>query len=260
MKLTKLFFFILITSLMTLQSCKTTQNKDTSNSPLEGKWILKSLNGESASSIFTHKIPTLNFDFEKQRVFGSGGCNSYGGNYSLTKDKLTVSNVISTMMACIGAEKEGEFFRVLSKTSDISVNGQELILKQEGKTVLVFEKAKPITAADLSGKWTLDVLEGATANVYFKEKMPFINFDIEKMRVNGNSGCNSYNAPFEVKEGKIEIGMMATTRRACLNGGMEGEKKYTQLLPGTSDLEIEKGRLILKRDGVHVATFSRYTE
>lgn len=260
MKLTKLFFFIFITtSLMAFQGCKTTQNKGTSNSALEGKWILKSLNGESASSIFTHKTPTLNFDFGKQSVFGNGGCNSYGGNFTLTKNKLTVSNVISTMMACIGGEKEGEYFQTLSKTSEVSVNGQELTLKQDGKAVLVFEKAKPITAADLSGKWTLDVLEGATANVYFKDVIPLINFDIEKMRISGNSGCNNYNAPFEVKDGKIEIGMMALTRRACLNG-MDGEKKYTQLLPGTSDLEIEKDRLILKRNGIHVATFSRYTE
>lgn len=259
MKFLKLFLFLLLPVLfITMQSCKTTQNKLSSGS-LEGKWILKSMNGEAAASLFSTKMPTLNFDFNEKSVFGNGGCNSYGGSFILSGNKLSVSNVVSTMMACFGAEKESTFFQVLSKESEISVNNNELIFKQDGKTVLVFEKAKPLTVSDLSGRWTLKVLEGATANVYFKNAIPTINFNIEDMRVSGNSGCNNYNAPFELKEGKLEIGKLALTRRGCPDG-MDGEHKYVRLVSGISDIEIENGRMILKRDGVHVATFAKEQE
>jgi len=258
MKFTKLFFILLSVTFMAFQGCKTTQNKLSSGS-LEGKWILKSMNGEAASSLFSTKVPTLNFDFDKNSVFGNGGCNSYGGNFTLSGNKLSVTNVISTMMACVGAEKEGVFFQTLSKEYELSVNGNQMMLKQGAYIVFTFEKAKPVTVHDLSGRWMLEVLEGATANVYFTDVVPTINFDAENMRVTGNSGCNNYNAPFELNGGQLKVEKMALTRRGCPNG-MEGERKYVQLVSGMSDIEIEGDRLILKRDGIHVATFVKEIE
>lgn len=46
------------------------------------------------------RVPTLRFAGD--RVTGSTGCNGYGAAYRLNGDRLTISTMISTKMACIG--------------------------------------------------------------------------------------------------------------------------------------------------------------
>lgn len=251
---------VLITSLFLLglfisfQSCKTTQGTVVENSDLDGQWVLKSMNGENAASIFKGKIPTLTFDVKKWSLFGNGGCNRYNGAFSLVKGKLLAPNIASTMMMCTEANSEGLFLQALSNSPELFLNKGILTFKQNGKVVLEFEKAKPLTVKDLSGEWILQSIEGATANVHFKDKIPTMNFNAETGRIAGNSGCNTYSAAFEFKGAQIEIKPMITTRMAC-SDGMEGEAKFTQLLTGLSDIELENGLLTLKRDGRHVASF-----
>jgi len=256
MKLRVLGSLFFLGLLVLLQSCKTTQQSSFSSKDLERKWILKSINGESASSLFSHKIPTLVLNLEEGRLSGNGGCNQYNGAFVLTKNKFSAPNIASTMMMCPGANSEGLFLQALSNNSEISLNKELLVFSQNGKTVLEFEKEKPLTVADLSGEWELQSIQGASANVYFKEKVPTIRFDAQTNRVSGNSGCNTYNAPFELKDGKLEIKPMMTTRMACIDG-MEGESKYTKILPGISEVELENGQLTLRRDRLHIATFKR---
>lgn len=237
-----------------LQSCKTTQQASVGTKELNGKWILKTFNGQKSTSLFTHKTPTLIFDTDKSVVHGNGGCNSYNGAFTLVKNKLTIANIASTMMMCPGENKESLYIQALSNNPELSFNKDILTFKQNGKVALEFEKAKPLTNNELSGQWVLQSIEGASANVYFKERIPTANFNAESNRISGNSGCNTYGATFELKDGKIEIKPMMGTRMAC-SDAMEGEAKFMRLLPGVSDIELENGLLTLKRDGVHVATF-----
>lgn len=57
--------------------------------------------------------------FTKDRIEGSAGCNSFGGAYTLEDGTLTVTQVISTKMACIGPgmEVESKFFRIIAGAS-----------------------------------------------------------------------------------------------------------------------------------------------
>lgn len=74
------------------------------------------------------------------RVFGRGGCNRYGGGYSRENDTLTVSEVVSTKMACAPAlmDLEQKFFNRLSGELAVSMNGDgALVLGDDDGRILL---------------------------------------------------------------------------------------------------------------------------
>lgn len=105
---------------------------------LGSKWELVSINGVrplAGSSI------SLNFD--KDSLGGNGGCNSYGGDYKVKGDKLSVSSVFSTEMYCMTEgvmDQEATYLQLLSQVEKISIGGEELILTTSDGSTLIFAK------------------------------------------------------------------------------------------------------------------------
>ena len=84
---------------------------------------------------------TLNFD--KDSLGGSGGCNSYGGEYKVSGEKLTISSVFSTEMYCEAAglmDQEAAYYELLSKVTGFSLEGDVLTLTTEDGETLVFQR------------------------------------------------------------------------------------------------------------------------
>ena len=252
MKLLK-YSFLLLLAVVSFQSCKTAK-QNLKSSDLTGKWILKSLDGQSTETLFPGKKPTLELNLTNSTVFGNAGCNNYSGAFTYIDNVFSTSKVAVTLMACLDGTNESLFLKALGDPMNLSVKNGELSLLKDNKVVMAFEKAKPITAADLTGVWTLTVLQGATANVDFKNRIPTMIFNFENGKVSGNTGCNSYNGKVELTDNRLSIGSLATTRRACVDG-MEGEKKFVSAIPGDSDIELSNGQLVLKRGGLRIATF-----
>jgi len=97
-------------------------------------WRLTELNGElAAEDVET----TLDFS-EDGQIGGNGGCNAYGGDYEISGEDLTFSNVFSTLMACPDEKtpQERAFFDVLEQTRRYEVAEGELLLKGEEDTIL----------------------------------------------------------------------------------------------------------------------------
>lgn len=109
---------------------------------LEGtEWVLASLNGNEPIT-----GSTVTLKFEKDQLGGSGGCNSYGGKYTLGPDgKISVSEVVQTEMACMDPagvmEQESQFGQALSQAASFQMNGDNLEIKNAaGEIILVFAK------------------------------------------------------------------------------------------------------------------------
>ncbi len=104
--------------------------------PIVGtQWTLVSLNGAEV----TGSAPTLSFK-EDGSLSGSGGCNRYGGSYTLTDGKLSAGPLFSTMMACseTAMAQERAFLDGLEAATSARVEDGKLIL--EGENIrLVFE-------------------------------------------------------------------------------------------------------------------------
>ena len=75
-------------------------------------------------------------------ITGNSGCNGFGGNYEVDGDKITFSEVVSTLMACDDPrmEQEGVVQQVLTNTATYKIEGNTLTLNNNNM-VLVFTSA-----------------------------------------------------------------------------------------------------------------------
>lgn len=107
---------------------------------LDGVWILKSINGADAATKFgkADVVPTLAFDITANRVSGKGGCNGYGGSFSLNNNQLVVGELIKTQMACLNMDAENEYMKALSDTSDIALPAPDVLQLSKNGSALEF--------------------------------------------------------------------------------------------------------------------------
>jgi heat shock protein HslJ len=101
-------------------------------------WILVALNG---SAPVQGKEVTLRF--AETSLEGSAGCNTYGGSYSVSEDRLRLSGVYATEMACVEPagimEQEQAYLSALNAAARCRVDGDRLeIYDQAGTQILAF--------------------------------------------------------------------------------------------------------------------------
>lgn len=90
--------------------------------------------------------PTLTISFENGQVGGNAGCNSYGGSYEVDGEKLTISEVFATLMACLEPEgmmeQEAMFLQFLGDAQRFEMaDGQLQLFRSDGEA-LTFVPAK----------------------------------------------------------------------------------------------------------------------
>ena len=76
-------------------------------------------------------------------VSGNMGCNSFGGNFEVKNGKLVFSQMISTMMACLGPQmaQEDAALKVMNGTVRFQVEGSMLtIFDASGANVITLSK------------------------------------------------------------------------------------------------------------------------
>lgn len=84
---------------------------------------------------------TLRFLSQERQIAGSGGCNSFGGSYSLLGNQLRVSELRTTLIACIGddgasvMEQESHYLQALPLVSSYRLEGSTLTLTGDGGKV-----------------------------------------------------------------------------------------------------------------------------
>ena len=194
-----------ITIVFGLQSCNSTKPID--KVKLEGFWSLKTLQGENVQDIFKGPNPSLKFDFENNSVSGSGGCNTFGGVFTLSETNVfSAPNLVATMKMCFQENKESQYLAALSTpdlTIDLDDKG-ELVFKNGETVVLQFVKREAlvddhvaVSAESLTGKWNLTSIAGGDITTLFTEKKPTMEF-AENNGVFGNAGCNNYHTAYEL--------------------------------------------------------------
>ena len=110
--------------------------------PLEGTfWVLKTYGGASL-------IPgtEITLTFEEGQVRGSSGCNTYGGSYEVDGDKISMSDLYMTEMACLDPagvmDQELEYLELLRDTQAFQVDEGELVIEATSDDVLTFARAQ----------------------------------------------------------------------------------------------------------------------
>ncbi len=81
----------------------------------------------------------ITISFEDGQVSGSGGCNSFGGEYQVSGDKIEFGMLMSTLMACADPammEQETAFMQFLGDAQRFeALDGQLRIYRSEGEAL-----------------------------------------------------------------------------------------------------------------------------
>lgn len=99
------------------------------------RWAVESIAGETVSG------PTI--EFAEDRVSGTGGCNRFFGGYHVDGDRLTLTDVGSTRMACEEGimRRETEFFAVLNEAQHYRRDGDRLVIRDNHEREVVLRPA-----------------------------------------------------------------------------------------------------------------------
>jgi heat shock protein HslJ len=107
-------------------------------------WVLTHLGTEAVPASDSVREARLQFDKTDLQVTGSGGCNRLSGRYLLSGNRLTLTPLAMTRMACVdGPNVEDRFVEALAQVVTFSIVGQELDLFDSGGKLLARFKAKP---------------------------------------------------------------------------------------------------------------------
>lgn len=128
-----------LVAIMVMQGCSTA--KQPTLNDLGGQWVLKTINGKEASSLFSRNLPTFQFNFNEKTISGTGGCNRYTGRFILINNLLKAPDIASTRMFCMEPNAEDEFFEALRKDNVLIIQDGILKMKNGKNIVLEFEKA-----------------------------------------------------------------------------------------------------------------------
>lgn len=138
---------ILVISCATTSMAQRDRDLSTGQAVLAGtQWRLVSMGriGSDANLVSGSSV-TMNFGNDG-RVSGSGGCNSYGGNFRVQGDRITFNQVFSTKRACLNSEgnrQESQFFLALESANRFRLSGNQLSVYYDNRSVLEFTNASP---------------------------------------------------------------------------------------------------------------------
>ena len=101
------------------------------------RWVLVEMKGVPVQQSGGRRDAFINFEVDQKRFRGNGGCNQVNGNYSVDKNDIQFSEVISTKMSCDDIDFENTFLSVLGSINRYEVKGNDLLLKRKRETLLV---------------------------------------------------------------------------------------------------------------------------
>lgn len=111
-------------------------------SPLTGtEWVMFEMDGVKYEPV-SGKNVTMIFDGTAKNVGGKAPCNTYGGPYTKSSNKLSFGSLYSTEMACDELKIEQEYFGMLAKVFVYRVSGDKLYLFDNGGMVIARFKSE----------------------------------------------------------------------------------------------------------------------
>lgn len=173
-------------------------------------WVVAAIRGEATLVDYQ---PTISF--EATRMGGNGGCNHFGGQYTLDGMNLSFGEITMTAMLCTDHgrdQQETAFFQALGAVAALRFAQPNIELLDANRDVALL--LTPVPPLNLAGtSWVLTGLIDGTAMRGVAEDHPFtVAFDAE--RISGQA-CNSFSGNYTLEDDRIAIGPLSSTRMAC---------------------------------------------
>ena len=186
---------------------------------INGEWTIAEVN---AQKIEGEERPYVYFEASTGYFYGSNGCNTLNGQFTLKDGNIVLSNVLSTQKACHNAPYEYQINFALSQIAKVIVvpSGNEYYLNMydgNGTKILVLRKHN---MDYLNGHWQVKKINGKKCT---DEKVQLV-IDIPELKLHGNTGCNVVNGQLLIdpdKKNSIQFHQLLSTRMACPNQSQE---------------------------------------
>lgn len=102
-------------------------------------WVVVELKGVPVQQSGGRRDAHLTFDNVQKKFAGNGGCNQINGGYTLDKNEIHFTDVVSTKMSCSDIEFENTFLSTLSSVDHYEVRGSDLLLKKKKETMIILK-------------------------------------------------------------------------------------------------------------------------
>lgn len=232
----------------------TGQTTATVGSALIGSsWDLVSIFGEPVIS-GTNVI----LSFDEATFSGNAGCNTYNGGYSMSGNKIVISEqIITTMMACEEGvmQQESSYLAALPKVVSYQTDGTNLTLITELGNILF---AAPKNSTFEKNNWILQsvVISGTgTVSTMYDESVTMM---YENGNISGQSTCNTYFATATVTGNVLTLGPVGSTKMACEPEKMQREAEFFTALAEVKGYHIDRNTLhLLDANNNIVITFAK---
>ncbi len=207
-----------------------------SSEALAGEWTVYTVGGNKVTG---ENRPYINFSMNEHRMYGSNGCNIINGDFELKGgDRLTITNMISTMMMCPDAPYEQAINLALEavQSFEIDKKGHEYYLQLRDSRDNVLMTLRKHNMDFLNGSWEVTEINDISCD---NPDMQLV-IDIQEKKLHGNTGCNIVNGSLLIdpdKSNSIQFQDLATTRMACPENIMKGE---TAMLVALESVEYAK--------------------
>jgi heat shock protein HslJ len=99
------------------------------------EWTLAAIGGQPPVA-----GSTVTLRFAEGRASGSGGCNQFGGPYTVSGSKIDFGALASTRRACLSEEmnrQETAYFRALDEAATYEASATRLVLRDSAGATLV---------------------------------------------------------------------------------------------------------------------------
>lgn len=212
-----------------LTACSTSKKVTTMGPSLYHKWDLKVLNGNNITA--QHMKPIyLEFNESESKIYGSGGCNRFFGNFTKTGQSIAFQSIGSTKMSCGNdADKlENEFLQALGKVNSYKFEDNTLMLMSNAEVIARLEESHAVPD-DMAGTWELFYITGrkiAFQGLY-PDKKPVMTFQTGSSEFYANTSCNSLQGSYNGKKGGKLFNPGAMTLMSCPG---EGEQAFLDQL------------------------------
>lgn len=214
---------------------------------LEGAvWRLQDLPGPQSAALAQLKRP-VTVRLESGRLTGFAGCNNFTGSYQLDGDRVTIGPVASTQMACPepGSSVENAFHAALAGTLRYVVDGDSLTATAASGATLRFTREPPPQLAGVDWKVTgFNNDRHAVVGVMGESRLTLAFKDGQ---VSGSAGCNMFHGTYATEGNQVQLGPLATTRRACDEPLMTQEREFLAALASAVTWSIDGNVLDMHR-------------
>ncbi|HVE80061.1 MAG TPA: META domain-containing protein [Gemmatimonadaceae bacterium] len=220
------------------------------------EWVVASLGGRPRLD-----GSNVTLTFAGETAGGYGGCNWYGGRYTVSGASVQIGEIESTARACgsppgVGQQEE-RFYRTLRQVASYRViDGRLEMLSRTSEVLLVLtpRARAAMDPAQLVGtRWRLrsvnDTLQGPDSP---------ITLDLAAAGIGGFAGCRGYSGTYQARGDAINVTSIAMAATECDKGdaALLREGRFTTDLSEASHYRLSTDSLVIVTAPGHRLVFA----